>query len=102
MLQLNFFSKKIKVSFFGKKQTLIDALVVELRSHYDMQRTYTCTKSGLRARKRKLESDMGDASISLRMANKDTRRTLYNFYDACSHTRCYKVTIGLVLNVAVA
>ncbi len=83
-----------------EKNTLIDALAVELWSHYTMQQTYTCTKSGLRARK--LESDMGDASISLRMVNKDTRRTLNNFYYARSHTRCNKVTIGLVLNVAVA
>jgi hypothetical protein len=83
-----------------EKNTLIDALVVELWSHYTMLQTYTCTKSGLRARM--LESDMGDASISLWMVNKDTRITLSKFYYVRSHTRCNKVTIGLVLNVAVA
>ena len=45
-----------------------------------MLRTYTSSKSGLSARKS--ESNSGDATISLRMVNKDTSRISRTFFDA--------------------
>ena len=51
----------------------IDGLVNGGVLVFTMLRTYTSSKSGLSARK--TESSSGDATISLKMVNKDTSRT---------------------------
>ncbi len=51
----------------------IDGLVNGVSLVFTMLRTYTSSKTGLSARKS--ESNSGDATISLRMVNKDTSRT---------------------------
>jgi hypothetical protein len=61
----------------GPAVVAIDGLVNGVSLVFTMLRTYTSSKSGLSARKS--ESNSGDATISLRMVNKDTSLNLYNF-----------------------
>ena len=55
----------------------IDGLVNGGDLAFAILRTYTSSKAGLSARKSEL--NLGDATISLRMVNKDNKLNLYNF-----------------------
>ncbi len=61
----------------------IDGLVNGVSLVFTMLRTYTSSKSGLSARKS--ESNSGDATISLRMVNKDTSRTCITLLCTFTH-----------------
>jgi len=61
----------------------IDGLVNGVCLVFTMLRTYTSSKSGLSARKS--ESNSGDATISLRMVNKDTSRTCITLLCTFTH-----------------
>ena len=61
----------------------IDGLVNGGVLVFTMLRTYTSSKSGMSARKS--ESNSGDATISLRMVNKDTSRTCITLLCTFTH-----------------
>jgi hypothetical protein len=64
--------KKVQPEYQRKSEMYrgIEALVVGVGLVFSMLRTYTCSKSGLSARKP--ESNTRDATISLWMVNEDS------------------------------
>jgi len=63
--------------------TLIDGLVIGGDLVFTILQTYTSLKSGLNARKS--ESNLGDATISLRMVNEDTSWTWISLLCTFTH-----------------
>jgi hypothetical protein len=69
--------------FLNCAHGFIDGLVNGVSLVFTMLRTYTSSKSGLSARKS--ETNSGDATISLRMVNKDTSRTCITLLCTFTH-----------------
>jgi hypothetical protein len=77
------FNKNIELRAKLQKYIYIDGLVNGGVLVFTMLWTYTSSKSGLSARKS--ESNSGDATISLRMVNKDTSRTCITLLCTFTH-----------------